>query len=217
MQCTPWSWCLQSYNNLRRQTQQRLDDELCLLPIFLSGRRLVPFTNSEQDYQSVAHSTLLTAQRAMQLVRDQEKRQPTQKLHEQLTELSEYERMAHRLLIVDDEADHATINTKKTNEPNPDLPDAYGDESLTGEDDEERDAEISDATKINSYIRMILGLFTHRAYVGYTATPFANVLIDPDSVHSSLGRTLYPRDFIIALPKPEEYIGLQEFFPTASS
>ena len=49
--------------------------------------------------------------------------------------------------------------------------------------------------------------------MGYTATPFANVLIDPEDDHDSLGKTLYPRDFITALPKPEGHMGLNEFFP----
>ena len=201
------------HNNLRRQTQQRLDEELCT-PASSSPveRRLVPFTNPERDYQSVAHATHLTASEGRcNLFVIKKNVSPLKKLHEQLSKLSELERWSHRLLIVDDEADHATINTKPASEPNPDLPVGLEDEM---DDEEDQDAEISDVTKINSYIRMILGLFKQRAYVGYTATPFANVLIDPDSVHPALGKTLYPRDFIIALPKPQGYIGLEEFFPS---
>ena len=81
------------------------------------------------------------------------------------------------------------------------------------DDEEEEDEEITDATVINTRLRQILGLFPRSSYVGYTATPFANVLIDPEDDHDSLGKTLYPRDFIIALPKPEGHMGLNEFFP----
>ena len=111
------------------------------------------------------------------------------------------------LLMIDDESDHATINTKTSSEETIQLA-GYDDY-----EDEEQDDEITDATKINTRLRQILGLFPRSAYVGYTATPFANVLIDPEGDHDSLGKTLYPRDFIIALPKPEGHMGLNEFFP----
>ncbi len=50
------------------------------------------------------------------------------------------------------------------------------------------------------------------AYVGYTATPFANVLIDP-----SVGDDLYPRDFIVDLPRPARYIGPETIFAASPS
>ena len=62
-------------------------------------------------------------------------------------------------------------------------------------------------------------------YIGYTATPFANVFVHPDVdgmrfldddqdgyEDSGLLKTLYPRDFIVALPRPEGYLGLAELF-----
>ncbi len=91
------------------------------------------------------------------------------------------------LLVIDDEADQASIDTNATKaDTNP--------------------------TKTNNYIRRLLGLFPRKAYVGYTATPFANVLIDMNEIHSDLEDDLYPRNFIISLPKPEGYFGTEQIF-----
>ncbi len=86
------------------------------------------------------------------------------------------------VLMIDDEADNASINTNKKDE---------------------------DPTKINDNIRQILGKFSRSAYVGYTATPFANIFIplEPDD--------LFPRDFIINIPAPNNYIGPDKVFGTS--
>src|SRR4051794_38401974 len=84
------------------------------------------------------------------------------------------------ILIIDDEADQASVNTAK--------PDRQ-------------------ASRINGLIRAIVGSLPKAAYVGYTATPFANVLIDPKDY-----RDLYPRDFIVDLPRPRMYIGPEAIF-----
>ncbi len=83
------------------------------------------------------------------------------------------------LLLIDDEADNASLNTKK-------------------EDD--------GTTRINGLIRDILRLFDRSAYVGYTATPFANIFIEQDEDN------LFPRDFIVNLPAPSNYIGPEKVF-----
>lgn len=86
------------------------------------------------------------------------------------------------LLMIDDEADNASINTN-----------ASGDEPTT----------------INKHICSILTKFNRSAYVGYTATPFANIFIP-------LGDSnLFPRDFIINLPAPSTYIGPDKVFGTS--
>lgn len=92
---------------------------------------------------------------------------------------------SYPLLIIDDEADNASINTKK----NPD-----------------------EATKINGQIREILNLFDRRCYVGYTATPFANIFISPENENEDLGEDLFPEDFIIALEAPSNYVGAKKIF-----
>ena len=83
------------------------------------------------------------------------------------------------LLLIDDEADNASLNTRK-------------------EDD--------GTTRINGLIRDILRLFDRSAYVGYTATPFANIFIEQDDDN------LFPRDFIVNLPAPSNYIGPEKVF-----
>ena len=62
-------------------------------------------------------------------------------------------------------------------------------------------------------IRGILKKFEKTTYVGYSATPFANIFIDPDTNHDMLGHDLFPRNFLIRIPTPEEYSGQDYFFP----
>jgi hypothetical protein len=83
------------------------------------------------------------------------------------------------LLLIDDEADNASINTSKEDDP---------------------------ATKINQHIKNILNLFDRSGYVGYTATPFANIFIPIKE------DDLFPRDFIINIPAPSNYIGPEKVF-----
>lgn len=92
---------------------------------------------------------------------------------------------SYPLLIIDDEADNASINTKK--DPN-------------------------EATKINRQIREILNMFDRRSYIGYTATPFANIFINPDGEDDEIGEDLFPEDFIIALEAPSNYVGAKTIF-----
>ncbi len=91
------------------------------------------------------------------------------------------------VLLLDDEADNASVNTKK--------------------DDE-------DPTAINRVIRRILKTFSQSSYIGYTATPFANIFILPDneadpSVH---GEDLFPRNFIYYINPPNHYVGAARVF-----
>lgn len=89
-------------------------------------------------------------------------------------------------LIIDDECDQASVNGAK-----------YRDEM----------------TAINGLIRQILHKIQRSAYIGYTATPFANVLIDPAvSIDPDKPDDLYPRDFIVALPRPDQYFGAESLF-----
>lgn len=102
------------------------------------------------------------------------------------------------LLLIDDEADNASINVSKDS-----------------------------VSKINGLIRSFLLLFQQSAYVGYTATPFANVFIPlpgkDDSIPHGVnvrdsefyrfsGDDLFPRDFIINIPPPSNYIGPKQIF-----
>jgi transcriptional regulator with XRE-family HTH domain len=66
-------------------------------------------------------------------------------------------------------------------------------------------------TAINALIRQILNQLPKVQYVGYTATPFANVLINPEKPAGGLD-DLYPEDFITSLPKPQGYFGPETLF-----
>lgn len=88
------------------------------------------------------------------------------------------------MILIDDEADNASVNTKK--------------------DDE--------VTAINEGIRKLLVLFEKANYVGFTATPYANIFIDPETEKEMLDHDLFPRDFIYALEAPSNYIGARSIF-----
>jgi len=72
-------------------------------------------------------------------------------------------------------------------------------------DDEADQASVATRT-INPLILSIIGQLPQCTYVGYTATPFANILIDPS------GKDLYPSNFILNLPRPDGYFGTERIF-----
>lgn len=113
---------------------------------------------------------------------------------------------SQKLLIIDDEADHATINTGGEGDEFAD--DNFSDDS----DDEDNHDKNTDPTRTNRRIRQIIKCFVNSTYIGYTATPFANVLINKDIDDPVYGQSLYPRDFIISLPEPKGYFGAERFF-----
>ena len=92
-------------------------------------------------------------------------------------------------LVIDDEADFASVNTRPV-----------------GAGDDE------DPTVINRRIRDLLNAFEKRVYIGYTATPFANIFIHPDQDAVAYGRDLFPRDFLINLPVPSNHVGPTRVF-----
>jgi hypothetical protein len=116
------------------------------------------------------------------------------------------------VLVIDDEADQASINTggnRSGYEPDPDQTD------LTPEDvDGEFTPDELDPSAINLRVRQLLQLFLRCSCVAYTATPFANVLIDPDAVDRVGGNDLFPKDFIVSLPRPagSQYVGPERLF-----
>ncbi|EPO8047180.1 TPA: Z1 domain-containing protein [Pseudomonas aeruginosa] len=89
------------------------------------------------------------------------------------------------MLLIDDEADNASVNTAK-------------DPGVT--------------TRINARIRELLSCSRRSSYVGYTATPFANIFIDPDTEDSMLKDDLFPEHFIKSLEPPGNYIGAEKLF-----
>lgn len=107
-----------------------------------------------------------------------------------------YMKAKYPLLLIDDEADQASVNTGYDYDEDGKIIDEY------------------DVTTINKLIRNLLNHFENRSYVGYTATPYANIFIpnDLECAGADLGNDLFPSDCIISLPKPYRYIGANEFF-----
>lgn len=94
------------------------------------------------------------------------------------------------MLLIDDEADNASINIK------------YGADGVS---------------RINGLIRELLGLFERSCYIGYTATPFANIFIDPKTDNEMAGDDLFPRHFMVSLDPPDNYFGPARVFNEDSS
>ncbi|MBF6250886.1 Z1 domain-containing protein [Nocardia farcinica] len=86
------------------------------------------------------------------------------------------------VLIIDDESDEASVNTSRRNKA-----------------DAER-------TAINQKIADLLTMLPRAQYIGYTATPYANVFIDPSDTAD-----IFPKDFIISLPAADGYMGARDF------
>ena len=89
------------------------------------------------------------------------------------------------MLLIDDEADNASINIR------------HG---------------AGEVSRINGQIRELLHIFERSCYVGYTATPFANIFIDPDTDDQMRGEDLFPRSFIVSLAPPSNYFGPSSVF-----
>lgn len=90
------------------------------------------------------------------------------------------------ILVIDDEADYASIDTSKEEETDP--------------------------SKVNGAIRDLLASCQKAAYVGYTATPFANIYIDHEVEHELYGKDLFPSAFIESLRAPSNYFGPDRIF-----
>jgi hypothetical protein len=198
------------HNNLRNQTQMRIDegfvgrDSARLLSNrddpaqrfigvgrFDKSRRPVTFTNSIKDFSKTLASGVGVPLDNLREPAIFVIKKNSSTLKNLISWLQEHNQRAGTsvidapMLLIDDEADNASINTAK------------------GPDE---------ATRINGQIRTLLKLFDHSCYVGYTATPFANIFIDPDSETEMLGEDLFPRDFIVSLDPPTNYFGANRVF-----
>lgn len=197
------------HNNLRNQTQRRIDEGLVgvdstgaargALPAqrvvgvgrFDSRRKPSSFTTTQRDFsKTIADSVGIPLQNLKEPVVFVIKKN-TSTLRNLIEWLRAHnaqrgtESIREPMLLVDDEADNASINIGH------------------------RQGEVS---RINGQIRELLALFDRRCYVGYTATPFANIFIDPDTEDEMLEDDLFPRDFIVSLDPPDNYFGATRVF-----
>jgi len=202
-------------NTLRAQTQFRLDKELTGLNHYKLDEPFVNWNPSERKYNSLtgapdqnasnkdgdfhipvkdfsdhfAQSNDVTIITIKKLARVGNEYNPFGSVLGRLIKWIENRNDESNLpavLIIDDEADQASI-------------DANNDEN--------------DPTTINHAIRYLISLFNQVTYVGYTATPFANVFINANNNYRGLP-DLYPKDFIYSLPEPKLYFGTNKFFGT---
>jgi hypothetical protein len=194
------------HDSLRNQTQNRLERELTGhqpggLPAAERGREWVALTTPVEDFQQPDVRILQSPAPFLAVVK---------KNHKVLAKLDSWLESAGRyldempVLVIDDEADQASINTKGNRALDP----------AVGDDEEEDENEAP--SKTNALIRSILRRAPKAAYIAYTATPFANILINPEAVDRHVGEDLFPKDFVIQLPRPQGYTGTEELFGTAA-
>jgi hypothetical protein len=202
------------HNALRKQTQRRLSLELGLTPdpdgvgLPKAGEQWLTLTKDGYDGDfrpgTTGQGVLQGTQRTILVIK---------KNASVLRRLIEWidGRAAPDLpvLIVDDEADQASINTGGNRPPLEvnDIADLEADD-LGGV---AREDEIDPST-INKLIRDLISSFNRVSYVAYTATPFANILIDPEAFDRKVYQDLYPKDFIISLPRGNGYVGAERLF-----
>lgn len=166
-------------NSLREQTESRLRDQL-----INNDSHWFTLTTLEQDFNEDPRraSQFLSPGRSG----NQIKIAVVKKNSTVLRKLNAFIRSAGTsaqncpILIIDDEADQASINT---------APHAKEENSA-----------------INKHLKELLRN-NKVAYVGYTATPYANVLVNPSDTED-----IYPEDFIYVLPKPKGYFGAEDIF-----
>lgn len=191
------------HNSLRRQTQIRMNDEL---GVFTTDNRKSASSMAPDDpsrIQSLTSEDLATGDfKFMSLTSNILSNGKflcvTKKNASVLRNLINWlgKNVSVPVLIIDDEADQASVNT------------GGNDGGVEDPDADDRDPAI-----INGLIRRLAWQFKGTlAFVGYTATPYANVFVDRRGVDTRFEADLYPKDFIIALPKPDGYMGPEEFF-----
>ena len=196
------------HNNLRNQTQARVDEgfvgfDSAKGPVtpgfdgrigvakFASSRRPATFTNTLKDFntqtaRAVAVPLVNLTEPAVFVIKKN-----THTLRNLLNWLKAHNArrgmttVSEPMLLIDDEADNASINISK------------------GRDE---------VSRINGQIRAILKSFDRSTYVGYTATPFANIFVDPEDEDEMVGQDLFPRDFVVSLDPPKNYFGPERVF-----
>jgi len=202
------------HNNLRKQTQQRIDEgfvgtESHYMSRIEDRKKIgvglnealkpdidypfpISFTTQEEDFNRQKANTLRSD------IKDLPK--PVilviKKNTSTLTSLESWlkannttfeSKISTPIIMIDDESDNASINTNKVED---------------------------DPTKTNALLRRILKLFEKSCYVGFTATPFANIFIDPDGYDEASLKDLFPKDFIYYLNSPPNYFGPKKIFLT---
>lgn len=202
-------------NDLRQQTQVRIDEAFVgvdsnfmneeankLTPIGVGkfnpdpALRPIAFTTAAKDFNKNAAKQL-----SMTLSQGQGERPMLFVIKKNTSVLksllewiqkhnqNESSKISNSVFMIDDEADFASVNTKASDD---------------------------DPSKTNKYIEDLLNIFRFSSYVGFTATPYANIFIDPATNEDMEHEGLFPKDYIYALDAPTNYIGARNIFPAHS-
>ena len=189
-------------NSLRKQTQMRVDEgfigfDVDKKPVGVKGYSdlsKLPFTvtNTKKDFNKATANQVMASVQSISAPRIFVIKKNSNTLQNLIEWLQQSVASGGNkitdvpMMLIDDEADNASVNTKK--DPN-------------------------EATKINACIRQLLNLFTQKCYIGYTATPFANIFIDDSKTEAhQYGKNLFPEDFIYCLDAPSNYCGADKIF-----
>jgi hypothetical protein len=186
-------------NNLRDQTQERLNESFIgqnrgvqvgagigntqreTMPLSLTT---IESDFNKQDADRAAHGFNFETINVPVLLVIKKNTRTLANVIDWLTHQYKGKGIDHAMLVIDDESDYASINTKDEDNP----------------------------TAINLKLRTLLSFFNKYAYVAYTATPYANIFIDHEASHEDVGRDLFPKDFIYALDAPTNYFGARKIF-----
>ncbi len=192
-----------STDSLRLQTQKRTDagvigaisdsigNSIEYIGVGIPGQNhyAIPFTNQNYDFkkflQKNINATFGDFRKPVVLVVKKNGKileSVSERLQAELSDKGVTD--SKSILIIDDEADYASVNTKKPG---------------------------NDASTINKLVRMIFNKFPIASYVGYTATPFANIFINPYDIEDYMD--LFPSDFIVQLNASSTYFGGRKVFP----
>ena len=139
-----------------------------------------PLTSDVADFGNVINGAALLSKGVMSIAVVKKNQARLRSLRDWLRDIPESIRRRVPVLLLDDEADQATPNSAAAREQ---------------------------LSRINRLVRQIWAEIPTGTYVGYTATPFANIFMDPNDE-----KELYPADFIIDLPRPDAYFGAERVF-----
>ena len=188
-------------DSLRLQTQKRTDEGVvgavsdtignsivhCGVGTANKEHYAIPFTNRENDFTDFINrnlnATINDFKKPVILVVKKNRKILDSVLDKLQSAVQGYG--SNSILIIDDEADNASISTAKPG---------------------------NNPTAINKCIRGIFNKFPTATYVGFTATPFANIFINPEDEDPD-NLDLFPSDFIVQLNAPDNYFGGHKIFP----
>lgn len=190
--------------SLRSQTQERLDfdfvgeistvgNQVAHYAKFVGvgnhgqGLRLICRTDVDSDFKNHRGFSIDSVKQPILIVAKKNS-SPLQEIINWLDNQNKQnsKKVSQPVLIIDDEADNASVNAGK---------------------------EGSSPKKINHLIRQIIDRCDKVSYVGYTATPFANIFISPDDSYDSSDLVeLFPKDFIVSINPPSNYCGGKFYF-----